>query len=116
LSVKEWTCYVVVKDEYGQMSVPLRIDIPRTPNIPNNYNNNAPNHVKDKKQLKCPGENTPVSPPAKHDPLTKTELERKEKSQLHYGANPNHQQTALNRVAIRARKDDCQGNQSRRDH
>ena len=46
LSVKEWTCFVVVKDEYGQESDPLRIDIPRTPNIPNNYNNNAPNNTK----------------------------------------------------------------------
>lgn len=50
LSVKEWTCYVVVKDEYGQVSDPLRIDIPRTPNIPNNYNNNAPNNTKNIKQ------------------------------------------------------------------
>jgi len=50
LSVKEWTCYVVIKDEYGQVSDPLRIDIPRTPNIPNNYNNNAPNNTKNIKQ------------------------------------------------------------------
>lgn len=49
LSVSEWTCYVVVKDEYGQVSEPLRIDIHRTPNIPNNYNNNAPNNNKDAK-------------------------------------------------------------------